>query len=379
MHHPRYTALVLAFILVQPACTAVHTPPLSPAAANPTDSVARAVPPADSADLPKHAAIGEDPVVNEQRLVQLAERRRNSITKGDYPIGPGDVLLINVAGLDEFTGRTVRVTGDGVIVLPLLGPVQVSGLNEQSLAILLSKKLTDYVREPEVSIFVQEYRSRSVGVFGAVAKPGVYNLAGSADTLSDMLQLAGGTTPDASGQLQWIPAPSSHNDPSDSSSTFELGPRLTSKELASRASDTVWIYLNNPSSQQYLSLPARPGDIIVVPANGQVLVEGWVANPGSYKITPGLGALGAVAAAGGLSFAADSNKVTIIRNSRSGSPLPIPVDIQKVKRGEADDVAVVEGDVVDVGSSSAKLVPYGIYVLFAQMLRVGAYVNPATL
>jgi len=131
--------------------------------------------------------------------------------------------------------------------------------------------------------------------------------------------------------------------------------------------------LHDPANQTYLALPARPGDIIVVPANGQVLVEGWVTTPGSYKITPGLRVLGAIAAAGGMSFPADSSGVTIIRTSREGGPIRIPLDLASIKRGESQDIPVQEADVVEVSSSTAKLVPYGAYQALVQLFRVGLY------
>lgn len=74
--------------------------------------------------------------------------------------------------------------------------------------------------------------------------------------------------------------------------------------------------LTKGGSQTYLTLPARPGDVIMVPGSGEVLVEGWVNKPGSYKITPRLTILGVVAAAGGPLFAADTSSVKLIGRIR---------------------------------------------------------------
>jgi hypothetical protein len=74
-------------------------------------------------------------------------------------------------------------------------------------------------------------------------------------------------------------------------------------------------------SQMYLTLPVRPGDVIMVPGAGEVLIEGWVEKPGSYKVTPGLTVLGAVAAAGGSMFAADTGSVTVIRTDKDGKKM----------------------------------------------------------
>jgi polysaccharide export outer membrane protein len=126
--------------------------------------------------------------------------------------------------------------------------------------------------------------------------------------------------------------------------------------------------------QLYLSLPARPGDVIMVPGSGQVLVQGWVDKPGSYKITPGLTVLGAVAAAGGPLFAADTGAVSVIRTGKGGEKLSYLADLEQIKAGQKPDIPVQEGDVIDMASSTPKLVPYGFYRFFASVLHVGASV-----
>ena len=64
-----------------------------------------------------------------------------------------------------------------------------------------------------------------------------------------------------------------------------------------------------------LDLPTRPGDVIVIPIAGEVMVQGWVKNPGAFKITPDLTILGAISAAGGALF---SNSVEVIRTDPDG-------------------------------------------------------------
>lgn len=59
--------------------------------------------------------------------------------------------------------------------------------------------------------------------------------------------------------------------------------------------------------------------MLLIPSAGQVLVEGWVEKPGSYKITPALTVLGAVAAAGGPLFPADTSAVKVIRTGKSAA------------------------------------------------------------
>jgi protein involved in polysaccharide export with SLBB domain len=110
----------------------------------------------------------------------------------------------------------------------------------------------------------------------------------------------------------------------------------------------------------------------MVPGSGEVLVAGWVARTGSYKITPGLTVLGAVAAAGGSTFAADTSAVKILRTTRKGEKVSLWADLERIKSGEKPDIPVIEGDVVEVPSSAPMLVVHGFYRLFSSIVHIGA-------
>jgi len=123
--------------------------------------------------------------------------------------------------------------------------------------------------------------------------------------------------------------------------------------------------------QILLTLPARPGDVLVVPSSGAVLVQGWVKTPASYKITPGLTVLGSIAAAGGLLYAADASTAQIIRSGKRGEKILLAANLDTIKHGESPDLPVEPGDVIEVSYSSARIVPYGLYSLFTSIIRVG--------
>jgi protein involved in polysaccharide export with SLBB domain len=132
--------------------------------------------------------------------------------------------------------------------------------------------------------------------------------------------------------------------------------------------------LASGSEQLYLTMPVRPGDVIVVPGSGEVLVQGWVAKVGSYKITPGLTLLGAIAASGGPMLPADMTAVRILRTSRSGEKVSLLVDLESVARGEKPDIPVMEADVIEVPSSTPMLLVHGFYQFFSSVMHVGASV-----
>jgi protein involved in polysaccharide export with SLBB domain len=111
-------------------------------------------------------------------------------------------------------------------------------------------------------------------------------------------------------------------------------------------------------------MSARPGDVIVVPAAGEVTVQGWVDKPGAFKITPGLTVLGSIAAAGGANF---TTSATLLREQGDGSKLNVPLDLSKIKRGQEADLRLRGGDVIVVEKSVAGAVPYSIYFLLQKL------------
>jgi polysaccharide export outer membrane protein len=279
--------------------------------------------------------------------------------------------------MEELNNYAARVSGEGTITLPLIGVVPVAGLTEQQTREEIQRRLQErYMYDPQVSLFVQEYRSRQVAVIGALNKPGLYNLAGEADTLLDMISQAGGMLDTAAPRILLIPA-----EPGEEKQAKEFAAALPvvlgnrdSSPTAKRP-DPIVIdlqYLHRGGQQVYLTLPARPGDVIIVPANGEVLVEGWVKSPASYKISPGMTLIGAVAAAGGALFAADTGTVQVLRTARGGEKILLSADLEKIKRGESPDIPVEAGDVIEVSASSLKIVPYGFYSFFSNIVRVGA-------
>jgi polysaccharide biosynthesis/export protein len=314
------------------------------------------------------------------RLAQVWEKRRQDSPGSDYPIGPGDVVEINVAGMKEINALSVRVSGDGTIALPFVGVVKVSGMTETELRDEIRKRLqTNYMRNPQVSSFVKEFYSRQVAVIGAVQKPGLYKLSSHTDTIFEMISQAGGTTTMAAERILFIPAERADADKAKAIAAT-LPAQLTSQDptpLILKNVEPIVINLATlvrGGNEKFLAIPARPGDVIMVPGSGEVLVQGWVEKPGSYKISPGLTVLGAVAAAGGPMYPADVGSVQIIRTGRQGQKTTIVADLDSIKRGEQPDIAVLESDVVEVGSSGPKMVAYGIYRFFTNIMRVGASV-----
>ena len=112
-----------------------------------------------------------------------------------------------------------------------------------------------------------------------------------------------------------------------------------------------------------LNMPARPGDVLLIPTAGTVTVEGWVQNPGSFAISPGMTVLGAVTAAGGALF---SWHAEVMRTDQQGSRVIREFSLTDLQNGTASDIPVESGDVVLVEKSVIGAVPYSVYELLSK-------------
>ncbi len=89
-------------------------------------------------------------------------------------LGIGDVFEVRVFEEESLSG-VFRVASDGTIDYPLCGRVRVVGLDSTGVSRTLTRCLKDgYLRDPQVSVFVREYNSKKVFVFGQVQKPGTF-------------------------------------------------------------------------------------------------------------------------------------------------------------------------------------------------------------
>lgn len=95
----------------------------------------------------------------------------------DTTLGPGDVFAVRVYGEEPMSGSH-QVAPNGTINFPLLGAVQVEGLEPPQVAdrIQTLLKERDLLRNPHVSVYVEQYASKRVSVMGAVANPGTFPL-----------------------------------------------------------------------------------------------------------------------------------------------------------------------------------------------------------
>ncbi len=380
------------------------SPPRASGPAPPETAPAQAGSAPASSD-PRVPSVANSPA-NQERLKALWEKRSSQATVQDYPVGPGDVMQISVAGVDDLKERTVRVSGEGQIELPLIGNLQVDGLTEAGVRDKIATALTKYMYNPQVDVFVKEYHSRQVAVVGAVRTPGLIMLTGG-ESILDAITQAGGMTADAADEIVILPetkggrtklmelassyeaGPKPGEDPGSAAAARNMPnepPQATSTDLTHGAPATgvtlasleqnisngpaVVIPLKSTAfrgSINYTNMPVEPGDIIVVPGGGNVMVTGWVYKPGFFTVGSGLTVLGAVGSAGGVMYAGEGSEATLIRSDESGNKVSLPINLDKIATGAEPDIPVRANDVIDVPYSDLKIGPYVVYNILSRM------------
>jgi len=110
---------------------------------------------------------------------------------GEYRLGYGDVLSVQFFYNSEFN-QTVTIRPDGRITLPRLGDVLVVGMTPTQLDELITVKYAEIIRDPDVTVVVEEIGENVVYVLGEVNQPGGYPLNAYGTTVLGAIALAEG-------------------------------------------------------------------------------------------------------------------------------------------------------------------------------------------
>jgi polysaccharide export outer membrane protein len=336
---------------------------------------------------PAPAGLGSS-ITQSCKISEVTElwQERKADSSRDFAIGPGDEITISVPEIEELQKQKVRVSSDGTIGLSLIGTMKVAGMDEEDLKAAIVRRLSDYMKYPRVDLFVESYQTREVAVTGAVQKPGRYDVPNRNESIIDMIGRAGGMTSDSAQKVIFVPAnvdeksekktasarplpgmsPDAPGAGTFSPTAFEDQAQPPPSEIPSDANlnGRRWVVIDLAHQQSHacLDLPTRPGDVIVVPIAGEVMVQGWVKNPGAFKITPDMTILGAVSAAGGAYLL--SHSVEVLRTDSTGKHVAAHFNLAELAKGQQTDAQVQSGDVVVVEPTIAGAIPYTLGQIF---------------
>jgi polysaccharide export outer membrane protein len=246
----------------------------------------------------------------------------------DYQIGPDDILRVTVYGHDDLT-QVVLVQADGTFMFPLIGRVKASDLTPPELSKKIATLLAQgYIRNPQVTVVVQEYRSKTVFVVGQVAKPGTYPLSGRNTTLVEIMARAGPVTALAGAEVLVVrpqPGVAVSGPVLPSMVAGEAGKGEPGKEEAA-APDEAAAAPEMPNAHVFRinmkeieagdvekNIILQPNDTVFVPQAPNIFVSGEVRNPGAYAWFPGMTARQLISVAGGLTPEGSDGRLKIVR------------------------------------------------------------------
>jgi polysaccharide export outer membrane protein len=233
----------------------------------------------------------------------------------EYVIGAGDILQLSVFGHPDLSQDLV-VQSDGSVVFPLVGRTPAAGKTTRALAAELASILgKSYVREPQVTLSVREYRSKAVLVAGEVAHPGSYPLASGA-TIVEILARAGPVSGAAASEAIVVRPRGEVK-----------GPVLPS-EMNSADVDVLRVNLREiETGNLQANLVLRPNDTVFIPQAPRIFVSGEVKSPGAYPFTPGMTVRQLVILAGGLTEDGSATRIRAIRKGDDGKTREVKIQM----------------------------------------------------
>ncbi|MCP3875021.1 MAG: periplasmic polysaccharide biosynthesis/export protein [Desulfobacteraceae bacterium] len=239
------------------------------------------------------------------------------ICSENYIIGEGDVLSIYVYENEDLS-QTVRINADNSIRVPLLGEVNIKGLTVPKIASKLESLFADgYLINPQVDVFVKEFKSKTAVILGQIRSPGQYELRGKI-TFLEFVSKAGGLTEDA-------------------------GSNATIKRANTKTKQTNKLTIDLDKlireGETSLNLPIQNGDTIYISKADVYYVSGEVEDPDSYRFTTDLTVIMAITKAGGFTEIASKRHVKIIREIEGEKKVLKNVNMDEIIL--ANDVIIV--------------------------------------
>jgi polysaccharide export outer membrane protein len=271
----------------------------------------------------------------------------------DYLLGPGDLLQVTVFEAEELAA-TVRVSSRGYITMPLLGQIKVEDLSAREAEIHIEERYrTNYIKNPHVSIFVEEHHSQRVTLIGQFENPGTYDYP-SKQRLLDVMALGNGLTKNAGRTAQV---------------------RRRGKGLAAGDTETIIIDLDRliREGEDALNIAINGGDVVFVPEAGTFFVTGAVRKPGAYPIQQKTLLLEAIAAAGGLAPYADAEHLLLVRHVGNGEREVRELDLNEIVSQEYE---INDRDVIFARASAWGKLTHGFRIQLGVPGTGVGYVDP---
>jgi polysaccharide biosynthesis/export protein len=232
-------------------------------------------------------------------------------------LGDGDSVRVTVFQNPDLTTEA-RISERGSISVPLIGEVVIAGLTPESAAARIADELSHgrFVLNPQVSLSVQQVRSRQVSVLGEVGKPGRYALDDVSNSLTDVLARAGGINADGDGNVILV--------------------RTRNGKEVRATIDVPDMYR---SGDMVHNVRLENGDVVYVKRAPQFYISGEVQHAGAYRLAPQMTVMQAISLGGGLTPRGTMHGLEIQRRSPDGKVRTFSA--RQTDAVDADDVVLV--------------------------------------
>lgn len=220
---------------------------------------------------------------------------------GDYVVGPGDVLDIQLYGNEPAT-YSLAVNRDGRVDFPKLGPIMVGGMSFDRARSEIEARVRRQLLGSRVSVTMGDLRTIRVYVLGEAQKPGSYLVSGLS-TMTNALLVSGGVK--KIGSLRNI--------------------QLKRKGKLISELDLYDLLLHGDTSGDRQLMP---GDVIFIPPVGDTAaVYGEVQRPAIYEFKGEHSAGELIALAGGLTPEADPRTGSLEHISKASERITKNIDL----------------------------------------------------
>ncbi|MDD2486651.1 MAG: polysaccharide biosynthesis/export family protein, partial [bacterium] len=251
------------------------------------------------------------------------------IVPADYRLGPGDKLLVRYRTpvINEIV-HELTVNRNGILAIPDIGEIQVSGLTQAEFRRCLGERLKEYLKEPSCSAELVEPGTLTVFVSGAAVRPGRYTVSALSDTF-DVIYAAGG--------------------PSYDGSMREIALKRKGKRIA--VMDIYRLLLEGVRDAGEM---LHDGDIIFIPLTGpKVAVTGQVLRSALYEVKDGTTVAEVLHMAGGIKATAYPH-ILRLQRIENGRRVERTLDAGALLADSrhADNITVKSGDILSIDEIS---------------------------
>ncbi|HET6208275.1 MAG TPA: polysaccharide biosynthesis/export family protein [Terracidiphilus sp.] len=267
-------------------------------------------------------------------------------------LSPGFLLNVQVYDEPDLSAH-VRVDKDGNVNLPFLKTIHIGGDTVAQAREKIETKFRNdgILKNPQITIEVEQFATTSVTVMGEVQNPGKVELL-APHNLLDVIGMTGGVTTLAGNEIE------------------------VKRPVNGNMESTTYHYSRNGDLSAIRDVMVNPGETVIVKRAGIVYVLGGVNRPGGYTMQESgeLDVIQAVSLAQGLLMQARVGGLRVVKHLEDGKMVEIPVSYNNIMDGKEKPIQLAAGDIVYVPVSKTKAVFSATTGLLGQVAAASIYV-----